>query len=214
MNNRIRKRQVCAITLAWHKARHWMTDEEYMAFIGREFGSPDFDRLSKIEALAHGAIIERCSDTGLFVGHVPDIAGAHAQGESREEVILNLQATLGMMSSHYQGRPVRKDPRKKSSDNERWLFDPIPKDVLASAYESHRNESWHESIPGVDADSRYLNILKMVAELFESKDLAAEWMQQPNQALGGIKPLDLIATESGIQSVRQALNAIATGGVA
>jgi uncharacterized protein (DUF2384 family) len=39
-------------------------------------------------------------------------------------------------------------------------------------------------------------------------------MRQPNRALGNTAPLDLMDTEPGAVSVRQVLNAIATGGVA
>jgi uncharacterized protein (DUF2384 family) len=37
-------------------------------------------------------------------------------------------------------------------------------------------------------------------------------MRQPNSALGNAAPLDLMDTEPGAVSVRQVLNAIATGG--
>jgi putative toxin-antitoxin system antitoxin component (TIGR02293 family) len=216
MNNRIRKRLVYSMSHARCTARHWMTDEEYlwewMAPVGREFGSLDVDRLRKIEVLAHGAIIKRCTDTGLFVGHVPHIGGAHAQGKSREEVILNLQAMLGMMSSHCQGRPAHKDSRKKIPNNYRWLFEPIPEDVLARVYELQR--AARGASPDVGTDLRYQDVVKIAAEIFGSNQLAAEWLQQPNHVLGGVRPVDLIGTETGIQSVRQVLNAIARGGVA
>ena len=31
------------------------------------------------------AVIERCPDTGLFVGYVPGFPGAHSQGETRDD---------------------------------------------------------------------------------------------------------------------------------
>jgi hypothetical protein len=143
MKNRQRKRLTYVRAKAFHAARHWMTDEEYtretMAPVGREFGSPDFDRLRKIEFLAHGAIIEHCTETGLLVGHIPGIVGAHAQGESRQEVIGYLQGVLEMLSSRYQDRPVRRDPRRTVQDHERWLFEPIPADLLTRAIESIRS---------------------------------------------------------------------------
>lgn len=43
------------------------------------------------------AVIERCTDTGLFVGHVPGFPGAHSQGETLEELQANLQEVIAML---------------------------------------------------------------------------------------------------------------------
>jgi len=43
------------------------------------------------------AIVERCPDTGLYVGYVPGISGAHTQGETLDELRGNLQEVLTML---------------------------------------------------------------------------------------------------------------------
>ena len=43
------------------------------------------------------AIVERCSDTGLYVGYVPGFAGAHTQAESLDELQENLQEVIKML---------------------------------------------------------------------------------------------------------------------
>jgi len=43
------------------------------------------------------AIVERCPDTGLYVGWVPGVRGAHSQGESLDELHRNLQEVLQML---------------------------------------------------------------------------------------------------------------------
>ena len=43
------------------------------------------------------AVIERCPDTGLFVGFVPGFAGAHSQGESLDELQRNLREVIEML---------------------------------------------------------------------------------------------------------------------
>lgn len=43
------------------------------------------------------AVIERCSKTGLFVGYIPGLPGAHSQGESIEELRANLQEVLELL---------------------------------------------------------------------------------------------------------------------
>jgi len=43
------------------------------------------------------AVIERCPDTGLYVGYVPGFPGAHSQGESLDELHSNLQEVIEML---------------------------------------------------------------------------------------------------------------------
>jgi putative toxin-antitoxin system antitoxin component (TIGR02293 family) len=57
-------------------------------------------------------------------------------------------------------------------------------------------------------------VARMAIDVFEDEATAIAWMRQPNRALGDTAPLDLMDTEPGAVSVRQVLNAIATGGVA
>ncbi len=57
-------------------------------------------------------------------------------------------------------------------------------------------------------------VTRMAIEVFEDERAAIDWMRQPNRAFGNAAPLDLMDTEPGAVSVRQVLNAIATGGAA
>ncbi len=43
------------------------------------------------------AIVERCSDTGLYVGFVPGFPGAHTQGETLDELNINLKEVIEML---------------------------------------------------------------------------------------------------------------------
>jgi predicted RNase H-like HicB family nuclease len=43
------------------------------------------------------AIIERCPDTGLFIGYVPGFPGAHSQGDSLDELSENLSEVISML---------------------------------------------------------------------------------------------------------------------
>lgn len=43
------------------------------------------------------AVVEKCSDTGLYVGYVPGFAGAHTQAESLDELNLNLREVIEML---------------------------------------------------------------------------------------------------------------------
>ena len=45
----------------------------------------------------YSAVIERCSQTKLYVGFVPGFPGAHSQGETLDEVNRNLQEVVAML---------------------------------------------------------------------------------------------------------------------
>jgi predicted RNase H-like HicB family nuclease len=43
------------------------------------------------------AVVERCPDTGLYVGYVPGFPGAHTQAESLDELRANLREVIEML---------------------------------------------------------------------------------------------------------------------
>jgi len=43
------------------------------------------------------AVVERCPDTGLFVGHVPGLPGAHSQAKTLDELGENLKEVIEML---------------------------------------------------------------------------------------------------------------------
>ncbi|MCH7526496.1 MAG: type II toxin-antitoxin system HicB family antitoxin [Planctomycetes bacterium] len=43
------------------------------------------------------AVIERCPDTGLYVGFVPGFPGAHSQGETLDKLNDNLREVIEML---------------------------------------------------------------------------------------------------------------------
>ncbi len=46
---------------------------------------------------SYTAVVERCPDTGLYVGYVPGFPGAHSQGETLEELNDNLKEVIAMI---------------------------------------------------------------------------------------------------------------------
>lgn len=42
-------------------------------------------------------IVEKCPETGLFIGHVPGFPGAHSQAATRDELQSNMQEVLQML---------------------------------------------------------------------------------------------------------------------
>jgi predicted RNase H-like HicB family nuclease len=43
------------------------------------------------------AVVEKCPETGLFVGFIPGFPGAHTQGESLDELQENLREAVSML---------------------------------------------------------------------------------------------------------------------
>jgi predicted RNase H-like HicB family nuclease len=46
---------------------------------------------------SYTAVIERCPDTGFYVGYIPGFPGAHSQGESLEELNRNLKEVVELL---------------------------------------------------------------------------------------------------------------------
>ncbi len=51
---------------------------------------------------AFTAVVERCTETGLYVGYVPGLPGAHSQGGTIEELRLNIEEVLQMLNEDGQ----------------------------------------------------------------------------------------------------------------
>jgi predicted RNase H-like HicB family nuclease len=43
------------------------------------------------------AVVEKCPQTGLYVGYIPGFAGAHSQGETLDELKENMHEVLHML---------------------------------------------------------------------------------------------------------------------
>lgn len=43
------------------------------------------------------AIVEKCRDTGLYVGFIPGFPGAHTQGKTLDELNANLKEVIEML---------------------------------------------------------------------------------------------------------------------
>ena len=50
------------------------------------------------------AVVERCPDTGLYVGYVPGFSGAHTQARTLDELQRNLREVIEMLLE--DGEPV------------------------------------------------------------------------------------------------------------
>lgn len=46
---------------------------------------------------SYTAVVERCPDTGLYVGYVPGFPGAHSQAETLDELNGNLREVIEML---------------------------------------------------------------------------------------------------------------------
>jgi predicted RNase H-like HicB family nuclease len=59
--------------------------------------------LREMPMRTYTAVIEKCPDTGLYVGYVPGFPGAHTQAESLDELNANLREVIGMLAQDITG---------------------------------------------------------------------------------------------------------------
>jgi predicted RNase H-like HicB family nuclease len=43
------------------------------------------------------AVVEKCNETGLYVGYIPGFPGAHSQGATLDELQRNLREVVAML---------------------------------------------------------------------------------------------------------------------
>lgn len=98
------------------------------------------------------AVVERCPETGLLVGYVPGIPGAHSQAESLDELMANLREVLELLAEDatIQRAAAEEDEREPVTmrmqielDREtdgRWLAD-VPELPGVIVYGSTRAEA-------------------------------------------------------------------------
>ncbi len=59
---------------------------------------------------------------------------------------------------------------------------------------------------------RIADTTRMAEETFGGQEAAAQWLTNPNLALGGVTPLSMLDTEPGASEVRRILSSINYGG--
>ena len=51
------------------------------------------------------AVVEKCHDTNLYVGYVPNMPGAHSQGATLDELYRNLREVIEMLLEDGEQEP-------------------------------------------------------------------------------------------------------------
>lgn len=77
---------------------------------------------------------------------------------------------------------------------------------------SHRKRRG-ESLTTDESDklARVVRVAALAEETFQNAEKAHGWLRDPNRALGGERPIDLLETEGGARLVEQILGRIAHG---
>jgi predicted RNase H-like HicB family nuclease len=53
--------------------------------------------LGEFDMKTFTAVVEKCTETGLYVGYVPGFPGAHSQSETLDELNQNLREVVEML---------------------------------------------------------------------------------------------------------------------
>jgi len=74
-------------------------------------------------------------------------------------------------------------------------------------------EKSEQPLNSIQSDRLYRlsRLISRAIEVFENIDTARKWLKRPNQALGGIVPLDILDTDAGTEQVEELLNRIEYG---
>ena len=60
---------------------------------------------------SYTAVVERCQDTGLYIGHVPGFPGAHSQGETLQALKDNLREVVALLLDDGEPKGRKRGPR-------------------------------------------------------------------------------------------------------
>jgi len=85
-------------------------------------------------------------------------------------------------------------------------------DLSAPMPEAFRE--WDQMVPvGLEQEitQQAADVILQAIRVFESQELAFDWLQRPIPALDGEKPFDLLGTDEGCSSVTSAIQKIAWG---
>lgn len=82
--------------------------------------------------------INKCPDTGLFVGYIPELRGAHSQGKTLDELNHNLKEVVELIleEASRNWRRNLSEPRALS-----WLDDGISRSIEAIRSYDHPRTS-------------------------------------------------------------------------
>ena len=50
-----------------------------------------------LEVSGYAAVVEKCNDTGFYVGYIPGLPGAHSQAETLDELDAKLAEVVAMI---------------------------------------------------------------------------------------------------------------------
>lgn len=56
-----------------------------------------FESMEALQMKSYTAVIEKCPETGVYIGFVPGFSGAHSQGKTLDELHHNLREVIEML---------------------------------------------------------------------------------------------------------------------
>jgi putative toxin-antitoxin system antitoxin component (TIGR02293 family) len=124
----------------------------------------------------------------LRASSTPDLIALTRRGMPAS-ILTQLAATLGV---------DRKEVAKLLHISERTLSRRMRENATLTAHES-------------DRAVRLARILAFAGDMIGNPEKAARWLQTPNIALEGSRPIELLDTDTGVEAVRNVLGRIAYG---
>lgn len=97
--------------------------------------------------------------------------------------------------------------RTKLSHSKFQQFTQIPVNIIERRLEKQERFSTQES----DVMYRLALLTKLATEMFDNEDAALAWMEEEIYGLGGVRPLDMIATTVEFEQVKDLIGRIEHG---
>lgn len=78
---------------------------------------------------------------------------------------------------------------------------------------ARRRRAPRELLTSVESDRiyRFGRAMSRIEEVFDDKDVALDWVSRPNKALLGMKPIDILDTDAGVERVDEVLTRVEHG---
>jgi putative toxin-antitoxin system antitoxin component (TIGR02293 family) len=141
---------------------------------------------------------------GVGVGDVVEMLGGRVviRAEVSSELDLAHAVAEGLPTGSLKSMIAR--GVLSAPESERYV---IPRRTLAHRRRRHEPLSPEES----DRLAQIARVATIAEDTFQNHQKAAVWLRRDNRALGGHKPIELLATSTGARLVEDVLGRIATG---
>lgn len=154
----------------------------------------------------------------MEVIHRPPVASPSIRGQGND--FWKIAHALGAMSESDRIKRIKAGFSVDVADAAKQTFQMTSQglaellNLSVATYERRRRDAKPLDVAASERLDRIATVALSAEEVFEDKQVAADWMSSPNAGLGGSLPVMHCETAIGAQQVRRILHALEWGGAA